>query len=463
MKTLWHDNEHDSATSKIDRNWFFEFTAREDRAWDEYLILFDICSNLAQAKALRKTGLVSEQEYTALHRELLTLWDEHRQHRPLISEEDEDVHSAIERRLTEQLGDTGKKIHTGRSRNDQVLNDLRLYQRHTITVIMEQAMRIVDHLLRLAREHEHVFFPGYTHTQPAMPTSMDAWCAGYIDLLLGDIEALELAYQAQRWCPLGSAAGYGVPMLPMDRTFLAECLGYEGSQVAVTASQLGRGSVDLRTIHAYAYLAGSLNRLASDVILFCSPAYGWFHLSEDQTSGSSMMPQKRNPDVFELIRAHAHSFLGYSANLQSLTSNLSSGYHRDLQLVKKVVIQASQELTRLLDATANALSGLGVRKEIGYEKLDPTLFATQTANQKVKEGLSFREAYHAIAANLNQLQIPTVPTMISSYTHLGSIVHATAMAYEDRRNGFYHAIEVKKQSWDQMMQRLMRLEDSLPS
>jgi argininosuccinate lyase len=459
MKTLWHSKEHDSATSKVDRNWFFEFTAREDRAWDEHLILYDICSNLAQAKALCKTGLVSELEYADLHRELLSLWDEHQKHHPLICEEDEDVHSAIERRLTEKLGDTGKKIHTGRSRNDQVLNDLRLFQRHTITLIMDQAVRIVDHLFRLAREYEHVFFPGYTHTQPAMPTSMDAWCAGYIDLLLGDIEALELAYQAQRWCPLGSAAGYGVPMLPMDRTFLAASLGFEGPQIAVTACQLGRGSVDLRTLHAYGYLAASLNRLASDVILFCSPAYGWFHLSEDQTSGSSMMPQKRNPDVFELIRAHAHSFLGYSANLQSLTSNLSSGYHRDLQLVKKVVIQASQELTSILEATANALTGLAVHKEIGYKKMDPSLFATQTANQKVKEGLSFREAYHEIAANLNQLQTPTVEAIISSYTHLGSIVQSTAKAYDYRRNGFHQAIEVKKQSWDQMMQRLMRFED----
>jgi argininosuccinate lyase len=454
MKTLWHAK----GASELDRNWFFDFTAREDRAWDQHLVLHDICSNLAQAKVLFKTGLVSDEEFKNLHRELLKLLDDYQQHLPILSEEDEDVHSAIERHLTAQLGQAGKKIHTGRSRNDQVLNDLRLFQRYTITIVMQQTISIVDQLLRLAGEYEHVFFPGYTHTQPAMPNSMDAWCAGYIDLLIGDLEALELAYQAQRWCPLGSAAGYGVPLLPMDRTFLAEILGFDGPQIAVTACQLGRGSVDLRTIHAYSYLAGSLNRMASDVILFCNPDHGWFYLSEDQTSGSSMMPQKRNPDVFELIRAHAHSFIGYSTQLQSLTSNLISGYHRDLQLVKQVIIQASLELISVLKATEIALRGLRVHKEIAYQKMDPSVFATQTANQKVSEGMSFREAYHTIAANLHQLQTPDLNDLISSYTHLGSIVHPTARLYEDRRASFQHAVEQKKQAWNQMMDRLVHID-----
>jgi argininosuccinate lyase len=371
-----------------------------------------------------------------------------------VTDADEDVHSAVERLLTESLGDIGKRIHTGRSRNDQVLCDMRLYLRHKVSEIGVMVVAVIDRLRHIAKEHEHVYIPGYTHTQPAMPSSVDAWCAGYIDMLLADLDSLNVANEAQRWCPLGSAAGYGVPYVPIDRAFLADMLGFEGPQPAVTASQLGRGAVELRVVDACAYVALTLNRMASDMVAYANPDLGWVELSDDQTSGSSIMPQKRNPDAWELIRGAAHQFAGLSAQLYSLGSNLTSGYHRDLQIVKSVVMQAVEGIKRVLVATDHALSGVRFDRDMARGRLQAALFATHLANRYVSEGMSFRDAYRRAADELPALEVPSTEDITGSYSHAGSIADGVAGGYGKRIDQVRTMIGERQKAWDAMVGRL---------
>jgi len=433
------------------RDWFFEFTARADRELDRNLVPYDLLTNMAQARALHRVGIISEADRDQLIdtlRELWTAWESGTQ---IVTDADEDVHSAVERLLTESLGEVGKRIHTGRSRNDQVLCDMRLYLRDQISEVGGLVVNVMDRLKAIAAAHEHVYIPGYTHTQPAMPSSVDAWCAGYIDLLLGDTESLRLALEAQRWCPLGSAAGYGVPNVPIDRNYLAASLGYEGPQLGITASQLGRGAVELRVVDACAYVALTLNRMASDVVSYANPDLGWVVLSEDQTSGSSIMPQKRNPDAWELIRAAAHQFAGLSTQLYSLSSNLTSGYHRDLQNVKSVVIQTIEGIKGVLVAADHALSGIRFDRDKAIGGLQPELFATHLANRYVSEGMSFREAYRKAADALSALEVPSAEDITGSYSHVGSIADGVAEGYGKRIEETRNWTEEKRKAWGEIL------------
>jgi argininosuccinate lyase len=433
------------------RDWFFEFTARADRELDRNLVPYDLLTNLAQARALHRVGLISESERDQLIGSLRELWSQWEAGAEIVTDADEDVHSAVERLLTETIGDIGKRIHTGRSRNDQVLCDMRLYLRDQLSEIGGLVLNVTDRLKSIANAHEHVYIPGYTHTQPAMPSSVDAWCAGYIDLLLGDLESLKVAEQVQRWCPLGSAAGYGVPNVPIDRNYLASMLGFEGPQLAVTASQLGRGAVELRVVDACAYIALTLNRMASDVVSYANPDLGWVALSDDQTSGSSIMPQKRNPDAWELIRAASHQFAGLSAQLYSLSSNLTSGYHRDLQNVKSVVMQAVEGMKGVLVAADHALAGLRFDSDKATSRLQSELFATHLANRYVSEGMSFRDAYRKAAEALPALEVPTTEDITGSYSHAGSIADRVAEGYGERVDLARKWIDASKKEWQEMV------------
>ncbi len=436
------------------RDWFFTFTAREDRELDRNLVPYDLLTNMAQARALHRVGIVSESDRDGLIDALRHLWADWESGVQIVTDADEDVHSAVERLLTESLGDVGKKIHTGRSRNDQVLCDMRLYLRDQVSEIGRMVVALIDRLMDIAQAHERVYLPGYTHTQPAMPSSVDAWCAGYIDLLLADLESLKVAMDAQRWCPLGSAAGYGVPNVPVDRAFLSSMLGFEGPQPAVTASQLGRGAVELRVVDAFAYVALTLNRMASDVVWYANPDQGWVVLSDDQTSGSSIMPQKRNPDAWELIRAAAHSFAGLSVQLYSLGSNLTSGYHRDLQNVKAVVMQAVDGIGRLLVAADHALAGLQFDSEKAGSRLQAELFATHLANKYVREGMSFRDAYRMAAEQLPELEVPSTDDITASYNHAGSIAEKVAGGYGVRVDEARKWLEDSRKAWEEMVRIL---------
>jgi argininosuccinate lyase len=418
MSTIWQKEGASGAS-----DWFFDFTAAEDREFDRLLVGEDILVNMAQAKMLARIGLISDGEAGRLLDELEKLQTAHQEGSYTLGDEDEDVHSAIERRLTQKLGEEGKKIHAGRSRNDQVVAGVRLWLKKHLKELCSVWIDIAILLHELAARNNGVYFAGHTHMQPAMPTSVDAWAAGYIDLLLSDIEGLKQALEYINRSPLGSAAGYGVPMIDVDREFIAAELGFGGVQTAVTAVQLSRGVSELRVVDALGYGAMTFNRMAADVVGFLHPDRGIASVSADQQSGSSIMPQKKNPDVWELIRASGHEYAGWRAVLVGIVANQPSGYHRDLQLAKKAVMQATLHARKLAGAVCKSLRGIRFNPDACRKTLTPELFATREANRLTAEGVAFREAYRQVAANLESLKIPSDKDIRSDYKHTGAPGH----------------------------------------
>ncbi|TVQ09388.1 MAG: argininosuccinate lyase [Balneolaceae bacterium] len=418
MSTIWQKEGAPGAS-----DWFFEFTAAEDREYDRLLVREDILVNIAQARMLARIGLITATEAGELCRELVKLYKAHEEGGFTLSDEDEDVHSAVERRLTEELGDLGGKIHAGRSRNDQVVADIRLWLKRQLTELAGLWIDTAVLLHETAVRYNGVYFAGHTHMQPAMPTSVDAWAHGYISLLLADLENLKQALHHIDRSPLGSAAGYGVPLIAVDREFIASELGFGSVQAAVTAVQLSRGASELRVVDAMGYGASTFNRMAADVVGFVHPDRAIATVSADQQSGSSIMPQKKNPDIWELIRASGHEYGGWRAVLAGIGANQPSGYHRDLQLTKKTVMQASLHAVKLAGAVCMSLRGLSFNPDACRNTLSRELFATREANRLTADGVPFREAYRRVAASLNDLTIPDDEQIRADYAHTGAPGH----------------------------------------
>lgn len=411
MSQLWKKNE----SNTVNRDWFFEFTAAEDRNYDSILIPYDIKCNIAQVYVLKDAGLMSEDEgkrLLATLRYLYQLWQKDNFH---LTGNDEDVHSAIENYLTQINGDSGKKIHTGRSRNDQVLTDIRLYSKDILIELIARWHDIIHEFENIIEANPTTFFAGFTHTQAAMPHSVDAWAAGYIDLLTQDIESVIAAYRQIDRSPLGSAAGFGVPYIPINRKLAADILGFQDIQHAVAGAQLSRGALEKKVIDSLGYVAHTINRLASDIILFTSPLMGIVEISEDQTSGSSIMPQKRNPDAWELIRSTYSEIHGISSQLSLISTNLISGYHRDLQVTKKCLIDGLNLSLKLAGAVKICLNGIRFNAEKCKETLTPEIFATHIANKLVVDGMTFRDAYKMAASGAQNLPIPNENDLKQSY------------------------------------------------
>lgn len=444
MKTIWQKTTDASGAG----DWFYEFTAAEDRRFDDHLIPFDIFTNLAQASMLEKAGIFHGDEAEKTGEVLRKLYQNWEKGSYRLDDDDEDVHSAVEKNLTRELGDTGKKIHTGRSRNDQVLTDIRLFLKQEIRSTASAWLSIAGLLNTLAVQNRGIYFAGFTHTQPAMPVSADAWAAGYLELLLADLKSLQQAYEINDCCPLGSAAGYGVPFLEVDREYLAQLLGFEQTQQAVTAAQLSRGAFELRIVDALGYGAGTFNRMASDVIWFLNPLMGIVELSDDQVSGSSIMPQKRNPDVWELIRASRHEFSGWSVQMGSLGANLISGYHRDLQLTKKIAMQSVFASGRLSEAVRHALAGLKFKPEAARNSLTPDLLATHKANEYVKQGMPFREAYRKVAGELASLSENDFGDLSATYLHSGAPGRYDENHYLDQIKSLQNWLDRENDKWN---------------
>ncbi|MDI6402727.1 lyase family protein [Balneolaceae bacterium ANBcel3] len=396
MKTLWQKNT-DQNSSAADNSWFYRFTAEEDRELDRKLIPYDILVNMAQAKMLLKVGVYSQPGFEKVNRALTELWEKWEKGAFTLGPDDEDVHSAVEKYVTEHAGADGARIHTGRSRNDQVLADMRLYMKDSIQQIVSLWSKIAEVLVQLGQDQKGVWFSGFTHTQPAMPHSADAWVAGYLDLLSDDMKALMEACDVIDQSPLGSAAGYGVPYIAVDRPYISELLGFSKVQEPVAAAQLSRGRHEMQLIDALSYGALTFNRMASDIVFFMHPSLGFVTLSDDQVSGSSIMPQKRNPDAWELIRAAYHEISASRVHLSGVVSNLISGYHRDLQVVKKSVMAVLEQSLKLSEAVYCSLSGLRFDEKQCQKSLTKEVFATHYANEQVARGVPFREAYREVA------------------------------------------------------------------
>ncbi len=396
-------------------SWVQRFTVGEDYRWDTLLLPYDIEGTRAHAAGLHRIGILSDVEFRAVSEALDALKAEVAAGRVVVRPEDEDAHTVIETYLTERLGDTGKKIHTGRSRNDQVLTAIRLFLKDGLREAGRQVARLVEQLCELGTAYNDALMPGYTHLQQAMPSTAGLWALGYAELLLSDLAALRHAYDQVDVSPLGSAAGYGVPFLALPREEVARRLGFRTLQLHVTAIQLSRGKLELHVAHALVQVGATLNRMASDLVLFNSQEFGFVELPPEFCTGSSIMPQKQNPDVLELVRAGYHRLLAEMNVLLTLPANLPSGYHRDLQLTKEAVVRCVLHAHELLTAMAQLLPGLHFRRDRMQAACTPALLATAEALRRVAEGVPFREAYRQTAAALDSLPQPDPETVLRAY------------------------------------------------
>lgn len=411
MKTLWQQSEGEGAG----RGWFDRFTAAEDRTLDKRLVPYDIWTNAAHAQVLNKSGVLNEAETATLLNALRDLLESGLE----VTADDEDVHSAVEKHLTSTLGDLGKKIHTARSRNDQVLTDLRLYERERLLDVVRSAAGITERLIAIAREQEGLAFAGITHMQPAMPSSADAWALGYADLFLENIRLSEGAYRRLNRNPLGSAAGYGAPHFAIDRGLSADLLGFDSVLIPVTAAQLSRGLDELVLADVIGYQLYAAQRLASDLVWMFHPSVGYVRLSDEQTSGSSIMPQKRNPDALELIRGAWHEAAGLQQTIRMMAAGLPSGYHRDLQLLKKATFALTDLAVDTLDALAHCLDGLRFEENACARSLTTEVMATHHANRLVQGGIPFRDAYRQTKSDLGSGSVAATGSVLDAYANPG--------------------------------------------
>ena len=377
------------------------FTAEEDHRLDERLVAGDVRASIAHAQMLRAQGLLSAVDFAAIRDGLAALGDEHARGLWRIELGDEDVHTALERRLTERIGDAGGRVHLGRSRNDQVLATLRLYLKDEIVALAAGARAVAAALDAVAAAHPGQPLPGYTHGQRAMPSSVELWAGGFRAQLEDDADGVEACRRRIDRNPLGSAAGYGTPALPVDRESTRAALGFATTEEPVTAVQLARGKGEAQLLFELTLLATDLGRLAADLVLFASAEFGFVELPAEMTTGSSIMPQKRNPDLFELVRAGGATALAALVEALAIPAKLPSGYHRDLQRLKAPLFRAID----LAHATCDLLAATLPRVRFVPERLalPPELFAAEQAHRLViAEGIPFREAYRHVAAKLEE-------------------------------------------------------------
>jgi argininosuccinate lyase len=392
--TLW--GGHGSLSALIGA-----YTVGEDRLWDQRLLPWDILGTLAHVEGLAAIGIVTGAQARTLRAELRRMLRDARVGRFKVGTDDEDVHTAVERRLVARLGEIGERVHTGRSRNDQVLADLRLFSKDRLLAVMGSVVELARACLTFARRHRDVVFPGYTHQRRAMPSTIGLWAASFAELLLDDIEPLRAALALTDRSPLGSAAGFGVP-LPLERELVASRLGFAGVQGNVAAVQASRGKLEVVILSALWTVAYDLAKLAWDVILFSAEEFGYLRIPEDLATGSSIMPHKRNPDVFELTRARAGVLDGLLAQAMAVAGRLPSGYHRDLQLGKGVFMRGFDTVEEMLAMMTHAVPRLVVERAACVRALTPGMFAADEALRRVRQGQSFRAAYRDVAAELRR-------------------------------------------------------------
>ena len=394
------------------------FTVGNDRTYDLVLASYDCLASKAHAKMLGKIGILTSKEVGDLSKVLDSIQKSTEENDFIIEEEFEDIHSKIEYLLTEKLGDLGKKIHTARSRNDQVLVALQLYIKTELNLVKDEVIILFDLLLNLAEKHKNEFLPGYTHMQVAMPSSFGLWFSAYAESLIDDVSFLNTAQKLVDQNPLGSAAGFG-SSFPIDREMTTKDLGFETLKYNVVAAQMGRGKIEKVTASTIAMLSGTLAKLSMDICLYMGQDFNFIQFPEELTTGSSIMPHKKNPDVFELIRGKCNLLQGLPQKLALLTSNLPSGYHREMQLAKGPIIQAFQEIKACLEMMQFTLSKIQVRKNITNDSKYNYLFSVDTLNEWVKKGMPFREAYQKMSEDIVSKNYK--PKRDLDHTHMGSL------------------------------------------
>jgi argininosuccinate lyase len=394
------------------------FTIGRDTEMDAFLAEFDVIGSLAHITMLETVGLLKKEELNILAHELKNIYQEIKQGSFLIEEDIEDVHSQIELLLTRRLGELGKKIHSGRSRNDQVLLDLKLFTRSEIKKVTENCVRLFDILLSQSEKYKEVLMPGYTHLQVAMPSSFGLWFSAYAESLIDDLRLLQSAYRTADQNPLGSAAGYG-SSFPLNRQLTTDLLGFESMNYNVVYAQMGRGKVEKIVSFALGSVAGTLSKLAYDVCLFMSQNFNFVSLPDELTTGSSIMPHKKNPDVFELLRSHCNRIQSVPGQILLMTNNLPSGYFRDLQLIKEIFIPLFDELNNCISIAAFALENIKINKRIMEDPRYKFAYSVEQVNKLVLSGIPFRDAYRKVGEEIEKGDFN--PDKEISHTHEGSI------------------------------------------
>jgi argininosuccinate lyase len=394
------------------------FTVGRDREMDLYLAKHDVMGSMAHITMLETIGLLTKEELATLLAELKKIYADAAEGRFVIEEGVEDVHSQVELLLTRRLGDVGKKIHSGRSRNDQVLLDLKLFIRAQIKEVAEEVKELFDALQQQSERYKEVLMPGYTHLQIAMPSSFGLWFGAYAESLADDMLFLQAAYKMANRNPLGSAAGYG-SSFPLNRTLTTELLGFESMNYNVVYAQMGRGKTERNVAFAMATIAGTLAKLAFDACMFNSQNFGFVKLPDECTTGSSIMPHKKNPDVFELIRAKSNKLQALPQQIMIIANNLPSGYFRDLQIIKEVFLPAFQELKDCLQMTTYIIHKMKVNEHILDDDKYTLIFSVEEVNRLAREGMPFRDAYKKVGLDIEAGKFSHNKEV--HHTHEGSI------------------------------------------
>lgn len=405
------------------KNWqldpFIEaFETKGDLFLDQKLVKYDVMGSIAHAKMLMKIGILSQKEFITLKKGLTEVLRLEEQGKFPLQLGDEDIHTKIEDFLTQKYGEVSQKIHAGRSRNDQVLTALRLYAKDLILPIWEEVINLAKSFLELATKYEFLPIPGYTHMQKAMPSTLGMWASAYVEAFLDDLTLLRVAYQLNDQSPLGSAAGYGVP-LGLDRNFAAKSLGFSKIQNNSLYCQNSRGKIEAVILAALLSILQEINRFCSDILLFTTSEFNYFEVPDRLCSGSSLMPQKKNLDIAELLRSKVHLVLGFYVQIISISSNLISGYNRDLQDTKRPLMSSLELTLSCIEAADILVNNLLPKREVLYKSLTPKIFATHKVFELVKQGVPFRKAYQSIEIPRLNPKVKDINKILKESTHKG--------------------------------------------
>ena len=395
-----------------------KFTVGNDRDLDIYLAPFDVLGSLAHTKMLESVGLLSKEELVVLEIALKEIYQQIAKDNFILDEGVEDIHSQVESMLTQKLGDVGKKIHSARSRNDQVLVDLKLFLRSEIEKLVHSTKEFFDLLILQSEKYKDDLLPGYTHLQLAMPSSFGLWFGAFAESLVDDLITLKAAYEIVNKNPLGSAAGYG-SSFPINRTMTTKLLGFDDLNYNVVYAQMGRGKTERIVASALANIAATLSRLSMDACLYLNQNFSFISFPDELTTGSSIMPHKKNPDVFELIRSHCNRIQALPNEIMLMTTNLPSGYQRDLQLLKEHIIPAFENLQNCLQMAGLMLSNIQVKKDLLKDEKYKYLFSVEEVNKLVLQGIPFRDAYKKVGLDIKAGNFTYTPA--TAHTHEGSI------------------------------------------
>lgn len=436
-RKLWEKNFE--VNREIER-----FTVGRDREMDLYLAKYDVLGSMAHITMLESIGLLAKEELEPLLAELRNIYRVCERGEFRIEDGVEDVHSQVELMLTEKLGDMGKKIHSGRSRNDQVLVDLKLFTRHELRLVVEAVKVLFDELIQKSERYKQVLMPGYTHLQVAMPSSFGLWFGAYAESLADDMLFLQAAYRMTNRNPLGSAAGYG-SSFPLNRTMTTQLLGFDSMDYNVVYAQMGRGKMERNVSFALASVAGTLAKLAFDACLFNSQNFGFVKLPKECTTGSSIMPHKKNPDVFELIRAKCNKLQALPQQVTLIMNNLPVGYFRDLQIIKEVFLPAFGELKDCLSMAAYIVNKMEVNEHILDNPIYDPMFSVEEVNDLAAHGMPFRDAYKKVGLEIEAGEFK--PRKEIHHTHegsMGNLCNDQIVALMERVLGEFHFERVER-------------------